>query len=186
MFNECLEIRWKLLIFASLIFPSKSFRLRSNVKHSTQCFITRWNTSTLVKNTPLRVLFSTLFLVFHLVMNHCVSVSLNSQWEVTNAGMPKGTELQRPNNRSETASDATNMFGIVLIRWFNNITRSVREFPTNKSNRISTNPPNNRIALALLLDWNSLNISASWFSVEFGIFCCDKRFLVDRKVHAKG
>ena len=73
MFNECLEIRWKLLIFASLIYPSKILCLRSNVKHSTQCFITRWNTSKFVKNTPLRVVFLTLFLVFHLVMNHCVS-----------------------------------------------------------------------------------------------------------------
>ena len=48
-----------------------------NVWHWTgveQCFITRWNTSTFVKNTPLRVVFSTLFLVFHLlVMKHCVS-----------------------------------------------------------------------------------------------------------------
>ena len=51
----------------------KSFCLRSNIKHSTQCFITRWNTSKFVKNTPLRVVFSTLFSVFHLVMKHCVS-----------------------------------------------------------------------------------------------------------------
>ena len=41
-------------------------------KHSTQCFITRRNTSKFVKNTPLRVLFSTLFSVFHLVMKHCI------------------------------------------------------------------------------------------------------------------
>ena len=51
----------------------KSFCLRSNIKHSTQCFITRWNTSKFVKNTPLRVVFSTLFSVFHLVMKHCIS-----------------------------------------------------------------------------------------------------------------
>ena len=38
-----------------------------------QCFITRWNTSKFVKNTPLRVVFSTLFSVFHLVMKHCIS-----------------------------------------------------------------------------------------------------------------
>ena len=42
----------KLLIFASLISPSKMI---------------------FVKNTPLRVVFSTLFSVFHLVMKHCIS-----------------------------------------------------------------------------------------------------------------
>ena len=62
----------KLLIFASLISPSKRFCLRRNIKHSTQCFITRWNTSKFVKNTPLRVIFSTLFSVFHLVIKHCI------------------------------------------------------------------------------------------------------------------
>ena len=58
----------KLPIFAFLI-PG----LRSNIKHSTQYFITKWNTSKLVKNTQLRVVFSTLFSVFYLVMKHCVS-----------------------------------------------------------------------------------------------------------------
>ena len=43
----------------------KSFCLRSNIKHSTQCLITRWNTWNFFKNTPLRVVFSTLFSVFH-------------------------------------------------------------------------------------------------------------------------
>ena len=54
------------------------------IKRERQCFITRWNTekrvenqtrNTLkfIKNTPLRVLFSTLSSVFHLVMKHCVS-----------------------------------------------------------------------------------------------------------------
>ena len=63
----------KLLIFASLISPFKSFCLRSNIKHSTQCFITRWNTSKFVKNIPLLVVFATLFSVFHLVIKYCVS-----------------------------------------------------------------------------------------------------------------
>ena len=58
----------KLPVFAFLI-PG----LRSNIKHSTQYFITKWNTSKLVKNTQLRVVFSTLFSVFYLVMKHCVS-----------------------------------------------------------------------------------------------------------------
>ena len=54
----------KLLVFASLISPSKSVCLRSYVKHSSQCFITISKTSKFVKNTPLRVVFSTLFSVF--------------------------------------------------------------------------------------------------------------------------
>ena len=58
----------KLPVFAFLI-PG----LRSNIKHSTQYFIIKWNTSKLVKNTQLRVVFSTLFSVFYLVMKHCVS-----------------------------------------------------------------------------------------------------------------
>ena len=58
----------KLPVFAFLI-PG----LRSNIKHSTQYFITKWNTSKLVKNTQLRVVFSALFSVFYLVMKHCVS-----------------------------------------------------------------------------------------------------------------
>ena len=74
MFNECLEIRWKIAHFCILNFsrPIISFCLRSNIKHSTQCFITRWHTSKFVKNTPQRVVFSTLFSVFHLVMKHCI------------------------------------------------------------------------------------------------------------------
>ena len=41
----------KLLIFASLFLFLKSFCLRSNIKHLTQCFTTRWNTSKFIKNT---------------------------------------------------------------------------------------------------------------------------------------
>ena len=70
MCNEYLEIRWKTGHFASLISPSKIILY---IKHSTQCFITRWITSKFVKNTPLRVVFSTLFSAFQLVMKHCVS-----------------------------------------------------------------------------------------------------------------
>ena len=51
----------------------KSFCLRSNINHSTPCFITRWKTSKFVKNTPLRVVFTTIFSVFYLVMKHCFS-----------------------------------------------------------------------------------------------------------------
>jgi len=78
MFHECLEIRWKLLIFASFISPSKiSFCLRSNIKHPTQCFMTRWNTLKFIINTLLHVVFSTHFSVFHLVMKHCVHLMLD-------------------------------------------------------------------------------------------------------------
>ena len=40
MFIECLEIRWKIAQFC--ILPLKSFR---HIKHSTLCFIAKWNTS---------------------------------------------------------------------------------------------------------------------------------------------
>ena len=74
MFNECLEIRRKNCSFLHPWFLLlKPFCLRSNIKYSTQCFITRWNTLKFVKNTPLRLVFSTLFSVFHLVMKRCVS-----------------------------------------------------------------------------------------------------------------
>ena len=85
-----------------------------------------------------------------------------------------------PNNKSETASDATNMFAIVRIRRFNNITRSVRKFPTNRKNTIRTYKPDSTITLAFLLDLNSLNISASWSSVE-SIFLSVNQFLLARK-----
>ena len=64
----------KLLIFASFLLL-KSFWLNSNMKHWTQCFITRPGETPRIffKNTPLRVVFSTLFVVFHLVMKHFFS-----------------------------------------------------------------------------------------------------------------
>ena len=94
--------------------------------------------------------------------------------------MANGAERKTPNNKSETASDATNMFAIVRIRRFNNITRSVRKFPTNRKNTIRTNKPDSTITLAFLLDLNSLNISASWSSVE-SIFLSVNQFLLARK-----
>ena len=41
------------------------------MKHSTQCFISRRNTSKFVK--PLHIVFSALFSLFHLVIKHWVS-----------------------------------------------------------------------------------------------------------------
>ena len=67
-------------------------------------------------------------------------------------------------NKPETASDATNMFGIVLIRRFKIITKIVRQFPTNTNNTIRTYKPDSTITLALLYDLNSVDISASWSS----------------------
>ena len=64
-------------------------------------------------------------------------------------------------NKSEIARDVSNMFGIVRIRW------SVRKYPANKNNKTSMYTSDSGTNLALLLDLNSLNISAIWFSVEF-------------------
>ena len=75
---------------------------------------------------------------------------LNGQVEVTKAGTEKGTEEKGPINKSETVSDATSMWGTVRIRLFNNLTRSVRQFPTIKRNKIRTYPPNYRMALTWL------------------------------------
>ena len=50
--------------FTSPFIPYFLFRLRKYIKHSRQCFIGYPNTSNFVKNTPLRVAFSTLFSVF--------------------------------------------------------------------------------------------------------------------------
>ena len=50
--------------FTSPFTPWVLFWLRRYIKHSRQCFISYPNTSNFVKNTPLRVVFSTLFSVF--------------------------------------------------------------------------------------------------------------------------
>ena len=94
--------------------------------------------------------------------------------------MTNGAKRKTPNNKSETASDATNMFATVRIRRFNNITRSVRKFPANIKNTIRTYKPDSTITLAFLLDLNSLNITASWSSVE-SIFLSVNQFLLARK-----
>ena len=98
MFNEWLEIRWKTGHFCILKFLLlKLFFLRSNmiIKHSTQCFITRWITSKFVKNTPLRVAFLTLFTVFHLVVKHCVSCLIITWFSVISGFIHKTVHLFR-------------------------------------------------------------------------------------------
>ena len=45
-------------------------KLRSNIKHERKFFTTISSTSKFVKKTPLRVVFSTLFSVFNIVMKH--------------------------------------------------------------------------------------------------------------------
>ena len=77
--------------------------------------------------------------------------------------------MKTPNDKSETASDVTNMFGIVRIRGFNITTRSVKTFPTNKNNKTSTKTPVSRMTFSLLLDFNSFNMSASCLSAEESI-----------------
>ena len=76
--------------FTSPFTPSFLFRLRRYIKHSIQCFIGYPNTSNFVKNTPLRVVFSTFFSVFGypdetlslvfdiLRENACISIDKNS------------------------------------------------------------------------------------------------------------
>ena len=59
----------KLRIFALFISPSKSFCFFA----FDAAFHRQLKPSKFVKNTPLRVVFSTLFSVFLLVMKHCVS-----------------------------------------------------------------------------------------------------------------
>ena len=60
----------------------KPFCLRSNIKHFIMYFITGSNTSKFVKNTPLRVVFSTLFSVFDLVMKSCLMFDILLQAQV--------------------------------------------------------------------------------------------------------
>ena len=56
--NQHRFLRFRFSVF------SLDFRLRRYIKHSRQCFIGYPNTSNFVKNTPLRVVFSTLLSVF--------------------------------------------------------------------------------------------------------------------------
>ena len=74
--------------------------------------------------------------------------------------------MKTPNDKSETASDVTNMFGIVRIRGFNITTRSVKTFPTNKNNKISMKTPVSRMTFSLLLDFSSFNMSSNCFALE--------------------
>ena len=53
--------------------PWFEFLLRRYIKHSRQCLTTFPNTSKFVKNTPLRVVFSTLFSAFGNVVKHSLS-----------------------------------------------------------------------------------------------------------------
>ena len=94
----------KLLVFASLISPSKSVCLRSYIEHSSQCFITISKPSKFVKNTPLRVVFSTLFSVFDMpVMKHCVSCLI--------CLVPHNNELVKQGSEHYYRSDTLQMSG---------------------------------------------------------------------------
>ena len=73
MFHECLEIRLKnCSFFTSLISPSKIILFDKKYQAFDAVSSPDERTSKFVKNTPLPVVFSTLFSVFYLVLTHCV------------------------------------------------------------------------------------------------------------------
>ena len=66
-------------IFASIISPAKIILFGSNNKHSTQHFITRWDTCTSMSSKILRsASYFQHFSVFHLEIKHCVSCLINN------------------------------------------------------------------------------------------------------------
>ena len=94
-----------------------------------------------------------------------------SHWDVANEGMPKGHAEMAPIQKSEIASDATDMLGIVRIRLLNTMTKRVKEFPRNNNKSVSAKTANSRMTVALFLDCNSFNMTSSCFSVtSFGLF----------------
>ena len=74
----CLDFWWKTPRFSILISPSKISCLRIYIKHSSECFIAISKTSKFVKNTPLRVVFSTFFSVFDMWWN-----TVSRVWYIT-------------------------------------------------------------------------------------------------------
>ena len=60
----------RFLQFYFSVFSLVWFRLRRHIKHSRQCLTTFPNTSKFVKNTPLRIVFSTIFSMFGNVVKH--------------------------------------------------------------------------------------------------------------------
>ena len=68
--NRFLRLYFSIYSFSSFCFDWKDIK---DIKHLRQCFIRFPNTSNFVKNTPLRVVFSTLFSVFGNRMKHCLS-----------------------------------------------------------------------------------------------------------------
>ena len=80
----------------------------SNIRH--KGFITRWNTSKFVKNTPLRVVFSTLFSVFYLVMKHCVSC-LIYYFSYSHFTIAVGSKVTRDTSFKDIT---TNMFTLIF------------------------------------------------------------------------
>ena len=73
MFNGVWISDEKLLIFASLISPSTMILFEKKYQTFDTVFHHQMKHLEVRQNTPLRVVFSTLFSVFHLVMKHCVS-----------------------------------------------------------------------------------------------------------------
>ena len=60
-------------MYKVLLFKFRRHLCKGSIKHSRQCLTTFRNTSKFVKNTPLRVIFSTHFSVFENMVKHGLS-----------------------------------------------------------------------------------------------------------------
>ena len=117
-------------LFASLNSLSKIIWLRNVIKHLTQCFITK-------SNTPLRVVFSTLFSVLHLVMNHYVSYLIYYvRIAITNLSAIGLRDLNSIARRQgEVAYVVGNfLFQVIFVCFFSSLLIHVNEAETNKKN----------------------------------------------------
>ena len=82
--------------FISPYLPQLQFRWRRYIKHSRPCQNTFPNTSKFVKNTPLRVVFSTLFSVFGNVVKHglsCLIYYVTHQGDKVPPSLPFGLKI---------------------------------------------------------------------------------------------
>ena len=86
--------------------------------------------------------------------------------------MPKGHAVKALTQKSETARDATNIFGIVRIRLFNPMIKSVKVSPMSNLDKTSAKIPNSRMTSDLLLDFKSFNMSSSCFFVRSICYLC--------------
>ena len=80
--------------FSSPFSSQLQFRLRRYIRHPRQCLATFPNTSKFVKNTPLCVVFSTVFLVFENVVKHSLSCLI---YYLKNLAFPQETNFEQCN-----------------------------------------------------------------------------------------